>query len=144
MAVSQCPCLTLSNVMLDMPKSHWFLHYPSTHSTFNLIGPCNRHPNIQSHKDTYAQTTDIHGELNSNGELNNSERTSLTFRKPPFSRKVDILFLTKFSKTSCKTPKDGEKEGSSAGCLFPFHYQRGAAEEILLYRTAAFNTKHYY
>ena len=33
--------------------------YASTHSTFNLIDPCNRHPNIQSHKDTYAQTTDI-------------------------------------------------------------------------------------
>ena len=24
--------------------------YASTHSTFNLIGPCNKHPNIQSHK----------------------------------------------------------------------------------------------
>ena len=33
--------------------------YASTHSTFNLIGPCNKHPNIQSHKETYAQTTDI-------------------------------------------------------------------------------------
>ena len=26
--------------------------YASTHSTFNLIGPCNKHPNIQSHKGT--------------------------------------------------------------------------------------------
>ena len=33
--------------------------YASTHSTFNLLGPCNKHPNIQSQKDTYAQTTDI-------------------------------------------------------------------------------------
>ena len=31
-----------------MPKSHWFL--ASTHSTLNLIGPCHRHPNTQSHK----------------------------------------------------------------------------------------------
>ena len=31
-----------------MPKSHWFL--ASTHSTFNLIGPCHRHPNTQGHK----------------------------------------------------------------------------------------------
>ena len=29
------------------------------YSTFNLIGPCNRNPNTQSHKDKYAQTTDI-------------------------------------------------------------------------------------
>ena len=27
--------------------------------TFNLIGPCNKRLNIQSHKDTYALTTDI-------------------------------------------------------------------------------------
>ena len=27
----------------------------STHSTFNLIGSCNKHPNIQSHKDTKLQ-----------------------------------------------------------------------------------------
>ena len=33
--------------------------YASTHSTLTLIGPCNTHPNIQSHKDTYAHTTDI-------------------------------------------------------------------------------------
>ena len=26
--------------------------YASTHSTFNLIGSCNKHPNIQSHKAT--------------------------------------------------------------------------------------------
>lgn len=43
--------------------------YASAYVTYNLIvliGPCNRHPNIQSHKgtkpqshnDTYAQTTD--------------------------------------------------------------------------------------
>ena len=38
-----------------MPKSHWFL--ASTHGTFNLIGFCNTHPNVQSQKDTYAQTT---------------------------------------------------------------------------------------
>ena len=35
-----------------MPRSHWFL-------SINLIGSCNKHPNIQSHKDTYAHTTDI-------------------------------------------------------------------------------------
>ena len=33
--------------------------YASTHSTFNLVGSCNRNPNTQSHKHTYAQTTDI-------------------------------------------------------------------------------------
>ena len=26
--------------------------YLSTYSTINLIGPCNKHPNIQRHKDT--------------------------------------------------------------------------------------------
>ena len=31
-----------------MPKSHWFL--ASTHSSFNLTGPCHRHPNTQGHK----------------------------------------------------------------------------------------------
>ena len=31
-----------------MPKSHWFL--ASTHSTFNLIGPCNTHPNEKAAK----------------------------------------------------------------------------------------------
>ena len=31
----------------------------STHSTFNLIGPCKRHPNTESHKNTYARATDI-------------------------------------------------------------------------------------
>ena len=31
-----------------MPKSHWFL--ASTHCIFNLTGPCNTHPNTQSHK----------------------------------------------------------------------------------------------
>ena len=41
MAVSKCPSLA------------------STHSTFNLIGPCKKHPNTQSHKNTYARTTDI-------------------------------------------------------------------------------------
>ena len=30
--------------------------YVSTHSTFNLIGPCNRHPNIQSQKATKIHT----------------------------------------------------------------------------------------
>ena len=33
--------------------------YASTHSTFNLIGSCNRNLNTQNHRDTYAQTTDI-------------------------------------------------------------------------------------
>ena len=33
-----------------MPKSHSSL--ASTHSTFNLIGLCNTHPNTQSHKST--------------------------------------------------------------------------------------------
>ena len=57
MAVSKCPCLTLSNIINgQMPKSHWFLLYASTHSTFNLIGPCNKHPNIQSHKATKIRT----------------------------------------------------------------------------------------
>ena len=97
----------LSNVMLDakIPINSQYLqpYWP--------LQQTSEHTKPQSHKDTYAQTTDVHGELSSNGELNNSERTSLTFRKPPFSRKVDILFLTKFSKTSWKTPKDGEKEG---------------------------------
>ena len=31
--------------------------YASTHSTFNLIGPCDKHPNIQSHKATKIHTT---------------------------------------------------------------------------------------
>ena len=30
--------------------------YASTHSTFNLIGSCNRNPNTQSHKDTKIYT----------------------------------------------------------------------------------------
>ena len=33
-----------------MPKSHSSL--VSTHSTVNLVGPCNTHPNTQSHKST--------------------------------------------------------------------------------------------
>ena len=110
MAVSQCPCLTLSNVMLDMPKSHWFLHYPSTHSTFNLIGPCNRHPNIQSHKDTYAQTTDIHGELNSNGQLNNSERTTSLSGSLPFLGKQIFCFDQIFENILQKLQKTLKKK----------------------------------
>ena len=31
--------------------------YTSTHSSFNLIGPRNKYPNIQIHKDTYQQHT---------------------------------------------------------------------------------------
>ena len=30
--------------------------YASTHSTFNLIGPCNKHPNMHSHKATKIHT----------------------------------------------------------------------------------------
>ena len=37
-----------------MPKSHWFL--ASTDSIFNLIDPCNAHPNTQSHKPTKIHT----------------------------------------------------------------------------------------
>ena len=37
-----------------MPKSHWFLCV-NLICTFNLIGPCNKHPNIQSHKATKIQ-----------------------------------------------------------------------------------------
>ena len=66
MAVSKWPCLTLSRVNV-MSCQNLIGSYASTHSTFNLIGSCNRNPNtqshkdrkIQSHKDTYAQTTDI-------------------------------------------------------------------------------------
>ena len=31
--------------------------YAWTQSTVNLIGSCNKDPNIQSHKDTYAHNT---------------------------------------------------------------------------------------
>ena len=31
--------------------------YTSTHSSFNLIGPRNKYPNIQIHKDTYQEHT---------------------------------------------------------------------------------------
>ena len=41
------------------------------------------------------------------------------FQEPPFPRNVDILFWTTFSITSLKTFKDGEKQGSPTGCLFP-------------------------
>ena len=37
--------------------------YASTHSTFSFIGPCDKHPNIQSHKATKPQShkaTKIH------------------------------------------------------------------------------------
>ena len=64
MAVSKCPCLTLSrvNVMLDAKislvathqlKVPWTLLAPATDiRTYKATKP-------QSHKDTYAQTTDI-------------------------------------------------------------------------------------
>ena len=45
------PCLIDANISL-VPE------HP-TQSTFNLISSCKKHPNIQSHKDTYAHTTDI-------------------------------------------------------------------------------------
>ena len=51
MPVSKCPCLTFSAAMSCL-ESHW-LKKTSTHSTFNLIGPCNTHPNRQSQKETY-------------------------------------------------------------------------------------------
>ena len=57
MADSKCPCLTLA-ISLTVRWQNLIGSYPSTHSTFNLIGPCNKHPNIQSHKDIYAETTD--------------------------------------------------------------------------------------
>ena len=40
-------------------QPHLIGSYAPTHSTFTLIGPCNKHANIQSDKDTYAHTTDI-------------------------------------------------------------------------------------
>ena len=58
MAVSKCPCSTLPmpclNRWQDLIGSQ-----ASTHSTFNFIGSFNKHPKIQSHKDTYAHITDI-------------------------------------------------------------------------------------
>ena len=58
MMVSKCPCLTLRDVInSQMAKSHWFLCINS--STFNLIGPCKKHPNIQSHKGTNNSTTQM-------------------------------------------------------------------------------------
>ena len=54
--VSKCPSLTFSAAISCLnARSHWFL--ASTHSTFNLIGSCNRNLNTQSHTDTYAHTT---------------------------------------------------------------------------------------
>ena len=60
MAVSKCPCSTFSNAMFNRWQD-LIGSYASTHSTFTLLGSCNKHPNIQSHKiqshkDTYAHT----------------------------------------------------------------------------------------
>ena len=41
------------------------------------------------------------------------------FQEPLFSSNVYVLFLTTFSITSRKTFREGEKQGSSTGCLFP-------------------------
>ena len=40
-----------------MPKSHWFLCINSQY--LQPYWPLQQHPNTQSHKDTYTQTTDI-------------------------------------------------------------------------------------
>ena len=55
MAVSKCPCLTLTwvNVILDEKKL--IGSYASTHSTFKIIGSCNRNPNTQRLKDANIQ-----------------------------------------------------------------------------------------
>ena len=54
--VSKCPSFAFSAAISCLnARSHWFL--ASTHSTFSLIGSCNRNLNTQSHADTYAHTT---------------------------------------------------------------------------------------
>ena len=60
MAVSKCPCSTFSNVMFkQMPRSHWFLSINSQYlQPYWLLQQTSEHTKIQSHKDTYAHTTD--------------------------------------------------------------------------------------
>ena len=63
MVVSKCPCLTFSAVMSCLDAKISLVPSTVPHSTFTLIGPCNTHPNRQSHKVTKPQsqkdTTDI-------------------------------------------------------------------------------------
>ena len=75
----KCLCLTLSNV-INAYMQNLIGSYASTHRTFNLIGPCKKHLNIQSHKNTYAQSTDIWAifQINSIKELKTWKSSSLT------------------------------------------------------------------
>ena len=57
MVVSKCQLFDLKQCYVRW--QNLIGSYALTHSTFNLTGPRSRHPNIQSHKDTYAQPTDI-------------------------------------------------------------------------------------
>ena len=53
------PLFDLKQYLLTVRYQNLIGSSASTHTTFNLIGPCNKHPKIQSHKDANAQTTDI-------------------------------------------------------------------------------------
>ena len=56
MVVSKCPCLTLSAAMSCLEAKISLVPSIVPHSTFNLIVPCNTHPNRQSHKTTKIHT----------------------------------------------------------------------------------------
>ena len=56
MAISKCPCLTFSAAMSCLDTKISLVPSIVPHSTFNLIGPCNTHPNRQSHKATKIHT----------------------------------------------------------------------------------------
>ena len=56
MAVSKCPCLTFSAAIACLDTKISLILSIVPHSTFNLIGPCNTHPNRQSLKATKIHT----------------------------------------------------------------------------------------
>ena len=59
MLVSKCPCLTFSAAMSCLDAKISLVPSIVPHSNFHLIGSYNTHPKRQSHKDTFAHTTDI-------------------------------------------------------------------------------------
>ena len=54
--VSKYPCLTFTATMQCLDAKTSSVPSIAPHSTFNLIGPCNTHPNRQSHKATKIHT----------------------------------------------------------------------------------------
>ena len=80
--VSKYPCLTFTATMQCLDAKISSVPNIVPHSTFNLIGPCNTHPNKQTHKPTKIHTlTPLTYEIC----FQNSSKRLKTFRLLPSS-----------------------------------------------------------